>query len=82
MATRKSKPAAKLVVSSTTKTALTLTIPVAKPRNPIAINPLLKKSAAHADARSRSKRERQSALDVQRGVQEALNRRSKASDGN
>ena len=75
MATRKSKSVPKVLVKSAPNAALTLTIPVLKPRNHLATNPLLKKSAAHTDALSRDQRKRGNALEVQQAVQDALNRR-------
>ena len=74
MATRKSKSVPKVVVKTTSSVALTLTFPVLKPRNRVAMNPLLKKSTVHAAAQSRDKRVHGNALEVQQGVQEALNR--------
>lgn len=44
------------------------------------MNPLLKKSAVHAGAQSRDKRGRGGVLDVQQGVQDALNRRMGSHD--
>jgi dihydroxyacetone kinase len=41
----------------TDTTAITLSIPVAKPRNRIAVDPLLKKSGAHADKRKHQLRD-------------------------
>ena len=75
MATRKSKPVSKVVVKRALDTTVTLTIAVLKPRNRVAMNPLLKKSAAHTDALSRDQRKRGNALEVQQAVQDALNRR-------
>ena len=75
MAARKSRSIPKAVAKRTPTAVLSLTIPVTKPRNRIAMNPLLKKSAAHTEGQSRVKRERGDALEVQQGVQDALNRR-------
>lgn len=75
MATRKRKSGSKVVAKSPPNVALTLTIPVLKPRNRLAMNPLLMKSTAHTDAQSRGKRERDGVLETQRAMQEALNRR-------
>lgn len=75
MATRKSKLVSKVVPKRAPNTTLTLTIAVLKPRNRVAMNPLLKKSAAHTDALGRDQRKRGNALEVQQAVQDALNRR-------
>ncbi len=75
MATGKSKSVPKAVVKRAPNAALTLTIALLKPRNRVAMNPLLKKSAAHTDGLSRDQRKRGNALEVQQGVQDALNRR-------
>ena len=73
MATRKSKSVPKAAVAKgASLVALTLTIPVAKPRNRVATNPLLKKSAAHTDAQRRDQGRRGNALEVQQGVQAML----------
>ncbi len=80
MTPRKSKSIQPVVVNCTPNVALTLAIPVPKPRNRVAMNALLKKSAVHADAQSRDKRGRGSVLEVQQGVQDALNRRRGSHD--
>ena len=69
MATYKSKSIPPMVAKRTPNVALTLAIPVPKPRNRVAMNPLLKKSAVHADA-----------LELQQGVHDALNRRRGSQD--
>ncbi len=81
MTTGKSKSVRKAVVKNVPHGSMTLTIPVPKPRNRLALDPLLKKSAVHATGYSRNKRERDSALEVQQDVQEALNRRRGGGDG-
>ena len=80
MATHKNKSIPPVVAKRTANVALTLAIPVPKPRNRVAMNPLLKKSAVHADAQSRYKRGRDDALELQQGVQDALNRRRGSQD--
>lgn len=79
MATRKSKSVPKALVKSAPDAApdaaLTLTIPVLKPRNHLAASPLLKKSAAHTDAQRRDQSKRGNALEVKQDLQDALNRR-------
>ena len=82
MATRKSKLVSKVVVKRAPNTTVTLTIAVPKPRNRVAMNPLLKKSAAHTDALSRDQRKRGNAHEVQQAVQDALNRRRGGTGGN
>ena len=73
MATRKSKSVPKAAVAKgASPVALTLTIPVAKPRNRVATNPLLKKSAVHTDAQRRDQGRRGNALEVQQGIQDML----------
>lgn len=75
MATRKSKSVPKAAVAKgASPVALTLTIPVAEPRNRVATNPLLKKSAVHADAQRRDQGRRGNALEVPQGVQDVLDR--------
>ena len=89
MATRKSKSGSKVVAKvganvrakRPPNVPLTLTIPVRKPRNPLAMNPLLKKSAAHTDAQVRDRRKRGDALEVRQGVQEMLHRRRAGGSG-
>ena len=78
MAARNSKSILPVVAKRTPNVALTLAIPVSKPRNRVAMNPLLKKSAVHADAQSRDKRGRGNVLELQQGVQDALNRRRRS----
>lgn len=80
MATRKSKLVPRLIEKRTPHAVLTLTIPVLKPRNPLATNPLLKKSTMHTDTGGRNKRGRGGAVEVQQGVQDALNRRRGGDD--
>ena len=77
MATRRRKSVAQ-TVSVATGVPLTLTIPVRKPRNRLAVDPLLKKSSAHAD--SRNKRVRDGKLEVQQDVHDALIRRRIGND--
>ncbi len=75
MAVRKGKSAVMVIVKNTPNTALTLTIPVPKPRNPIATNPLLKKSAAHAAIQRLTKRGGNRTLEVLHEAHAALDRR-------
>lgn len=56
MATRKTKSVPTGVVLHP-GAPITLTLPVPAPRNRLAANPLLKKSAVHADARKRQSRD-------------------------
>lgn len=70
MASRRGKSAAQVNVHNTPTAAMTFTVPVPKPRNPLAMNPLLKKSAAHADRHGRNKRGRDSVQDVLRDAQD------------
>lgn len=83
MAARKSKPVPKLDVHSASHAALTLklTLPVLKPRNRLAMNPLLRKSAAHNNTQRRDPRTRDKALEEHQGVHDALNRRHAADKG-
>ena len=55
MATRKTK-SVPTQVTPPPGAAMTLTLPVPAPRNRLAVNPLLKKSSVHADARKRQSR--------------------------
>ena len=75
MTKRKSRADSVVIVKNTPNAALTLTIPVPKPRNPIATNLLLKKSAAHADMQRRTRRGSDRALEVLHEAHTALDRR-------
>ena len=55
MATRKTKSVPTQVVPPR-GAPMTLVMPVPAPRNRLAVNPLLKKSSVHADARNRQSR--------------------------
>ena len=71
MATRKTK-SVPTQVAPPPGAAMTLTLPVPAPRNRLAVNPLLKKSSVHADARNRQSRSdllrsRRDGLDVLEG---------------
>ena len=55
MATRKTK-SVPTQVAPPPGAPMTLTLPVPAPRNRLAVNPLLKKSSVHADARKRQSR--------------------------
>lgn len=55
MATRKTK-SVPTQVAPPPGAPMTLTLPVPAPRNRLAVNPLLKKSSAHEDARKRQPR--------------------------
>ena len=78
---RKSKSVPKAAVAKgASPVALTLTIPVAKPRNRVATNPLLKKSAVHTDAQRRDQGRRGNALEVQQGIQDMLDSHRIAQD--
>lgn len=80
MAIRRRKLIGQVVAKPAPNLALTLTIPVLKPRNRVAMNPLLKKSAVHTGAQSRDRRGCGDALEVPQGVQDALNRRRGSRD--
>ena len=66
MATRKNKSVPTQVVL-TPGAPMTITLPVPAPRNRLAVNPLLKKSSVHADARKR-----QSPNDLLRSTQDGI----------
>lgn len=66
MATRKSKSGPTQVVP-TPGAPMTITLPVPAPRNRLAVNPLLKKSSAHADTRKH-----QSRSDLLRATKDSL----------
>ena len=68
--TRKSHPVEPAV---TTTTVATISVPLARPRNRLAVDPLLKKSGAHVDKRKRVQRDGLS--DAQRDIAEVFQKR-------